>query len=378
MRTALLDPADQAWAPLVESVAADIYYLPGYVAACARREGGRPLLFVASEGGNLWLQPLIVREIPEQGPGGGRARPILDAVSPYGYSGPLISVVDGSADMWEKRAVRQFRDCLASEGVITAFIRLHPILNRAVAGVGAHESLTLRGRTVLVDLSKSAERQWGELRENHRRHINRARRAGFVAAIEGDAGKFPMFRDIYLESMDRVGGSSYHRALVEDLPELAAQNASNFYVSAVRLGGDIACMGLFTEKGGIVQYHLGATANKYIRYSPSKLMIQHAIEVARERGNHLFHLGGGIGGADGSLFHFKAGFSSEVLPFYTWDVVVDQAEYGALLSRISPLSPDSAGEDDHYFPRYRASRFDAQQAGAAAGGAVRAKSLVMM
>lgn len=347
MRTALLDPAEEAWMRLVESVAADIYYLPSYVAACARREGGRPFLFVAAEDGNLWLQPIIVRKVPGEG--------FFDAVSPYGYSGPLVSAAQGAPDVWATRAARRFRDRLEREGVITAFIRLHPILNRDVAGVGAHETVTLRGRTVLVDLGQPAELQWGEVRGNHRRHIRRARRAGFDATIEGDADIFPLFRDIYLESMDRLGGSSYHRALVEDLPDLAAQHASNFYVCAVRQGDDTACMGLFTEKGGIVQYHLGATANNYIRYSPSKLMIQHAIEAARQRGNRLFHLGGGIGGADDSLFHFKAGFSSTVLPFYTWDVVIDQAEYTALLSRRHVVPTDkSADGDESYFPPYRA------------------------
>lgn len=353
MRTALLVPSSPEWARSVASVAADIYYLPDYVVACARREGGQPLLFIAAEGGNLWLQPIIVRQIPGQLRGSWE-RPLCDAVSPYGYSGPLVRIADGRFEDWSERAAAHFRECLADHRIVTAFIRLHPILNRDVAGVGAQGRLTLRGRTVVVDLTLPADAQRAALRLNHRRHIARAQRAGFVATIEDDPAVFPVFRQVYLEAMDRLGGSSYHRALVEDLPQLAAHDDSSLYVSVVRKDGEVACMGLFTAKGGIVQYHLGATANNYTRYSPSKMMMQHAIEVARDRGNRLFHLGGGIGGANDSLFHFKAGFSGATLPFYTWDMIVDEPAYRALLARMEDLLPAGDPEAERYFPRYRA------------------------
>ena len=81
-------------------------------------------------------------------------------------------------------------------------------------------------------------------------------------------------------------------------------------------------------------------------------MLDYARTWARQRGNDVLHLGGGVGGRADSLFQFKAGFSPRRHAFHTWRVIVDPDQYEALCAR----RPGSENADDatDFFPRYRA------------------------
>jgi hypothetical protein len=82
-----------------------------------------------------------------------------------------------------------------------------------------------------------------------------------------------------------------------------------------------------------------------------KLLYDEVRRWAKDRGNSIFHVGGGVGGAKDSLFSYKAGFSSGRHPFHTWRVVTHRAAYESLLTRSGVVSEsiDMAG----YFPPYR-------------------------
>ncbi|MBV9999230.1 MAG: aminotransferase class I/II-fold pyridoxal phosphate-dependent enzyme [Verrucomicrobia bacterium] len=93
---------------------------------------------------------------------------------------------------------------------------------------------------------------------------------------------------------------------------------------------------------------------------------------ANEAGARVFHLGGGVGASQDSLFHYKAGFSDRRHDFAIWRWVVQPGLYRELCARrarvhelqgLEPASPD-------YFPAYRCpvvARTPASTAGTAAG-----------
>ena len=65
----------------------------------------------------------------------------------------------------------------------------------------------------------------------------------------------------------------------------------------------------------------------------------------RNEALNVLHLGGGVGGAQDSLMHFKAGFSDRRHLFKTWRVVLDEQQY----TELSGKEPESTG----FFPAYR-------------------------
>jgi hypothetical protein len=62
------------------------------------------------------------------------------------------------------------------------------------------------------------------------------------------------------------------------------------------------------------------------------------------------HIGGGVGGQDDNLLHFKIGFSKSHYPFKVWKWIVDQARYDRLCyGRDTALPVANTG----HFPCYR-------------------------
>jgi hypothetical protein len=76
---------------------------------------------------------------------------------------------------------------------------------------------------------------------------------------------------------------------------------------------------------------------------------------AQERGNHLFHLGGGRAGKDDSLLAFKARFSQRRHQFHIGRWILNADLYHALCEqRVSHARRAGlALEANDFFPRYR-------------------------
>ncbi len=288
------------------------------------------------------LLPIIVRGIPGQDAGS-------DAISPYGYPGPLFQ---GDAD--SDFIVRAFAGVIAhlrDNDIVSLFVRLHPILNRHLAGLIREGVVVEHGETVVIDLTATTADLWSATRSGHRNEINRSIRAGNRAYIDADWVNEARFVDLYVATMGRVGASAAYMFGADYLRDLREALGSRLHLCVVDVDGTIAAAGLFTEECGIVQYHLSGTDEAFAQARPTKLMLHFVRGWMKERGNRVMQLGGGVGGARDSLFDFKAGFSRQRQPFHTWRVVIDPKRYAALSQARHPgVDPtDLRG----YFPLYR-------------------------
>jgi RimJ/RimL family protein N-acetyltransferase len=194
----LLTPDNPRWATFLDSTQYDFYHLPDYAALSASQEAGMPQgLLVEGDRGSMLL-PIIVREISP-----GRR----DAVSPYGYPGPLVGGTDDPAFLREALAVGIH--ALRAAGFVSLFIRFHPLLNGdPPQGLG---TMVRHGDTVSIDLSLSEDELWRQTRENHRRNIVRARGLGYVASMDGAWSHFEAFKHLYRLTMERNNASAYYR-----------------------------------------------------------------------------------------------------------------------------------------------------------------------
>ena len=95
-----------------------MYHVPDYVTLDARLYGGAPAAFWFERDRRRLLIPLIVRDIPGSG--------LRDALSPYGYPGPVSDAAPEDDDFWDA-ACTAFIETLRAQGVITAFMRMHPL-----------------------------------------------------------------------------------------------------------------------------------------------------------------------------------------------------------------------------------------------------------
>ena len=344
------------WLEALSILRHDVYHLPSYVGFAARRqEVGAPLAFVAEQDGRWFFVPLIVRRIPESlGIG---SDPLYDATCPRGYPGPLVQTDPGpDGEAFVDRATAALCAQLRERSIITAYMRLHPLLLPSLAPLRRAGVVVDHGASVSIDLSLSRQDMWLQTRHNHRRDINRAVREGFVARIDEAWQRFDQFIDLYAQSLERLGGDTFWRLSREYFDDLRDSLGRQSRLCVVEIRGEVAAAAIVTEVDGIVEYHLAGTADARVSASPSKLIVDFVRGWAKERGNRVFHLAGSLRAGD-SLDHFKAGFSKRRHPIYSWRVVADPAAYGRLVERRDALegSPVSLGSEA-YFPAYRGPR----------------------
>ncbi len=159
--------------------------------------------------------------------------------------------------------------------------------------------------------------------------------------------------EVYRATMRRVGAKEFYLFsdnYFEDLKGVLEDKLDLWTVLSP--DGEFAAGGVFTVTNGIVEYHLGGTAEKYLSTAPSKLMFSDVRNWGKEAGNRVFHLGGGLGGKTDSLFQFKAGFSQDYADFFTFRMVLDQPKYDRLEKKWRLLSGELKQDLDS-FPIYR-------------------------
>jgi CelD/BcsL family acetyltransferase involved in cellulose biosynthesis len=338
MKSELIETDAPVWEEIVRRVPHDFYHRPAYVALSAEHEGGAARALLVEDGPRGMLLPLVIRPIPGS---------TSDATSPYGYPGPLVWGT--SEPGFESDAFRAGIEHLGSEGVVALFVRLHPLLD-AVPPVGVGRLVT-HGETVSIDLSRSSDELLAQMRTNHRRDVGKALRSGYVARVDETWGHFDTFVRLYRETMERLSAEERYMFDESYFRKLRTALGPSLSLWLVMTGENVAAAVLFVETAGIVQYHLAGSDEKYAHARPTKLLIHAVSGWARERGDMRLHLGGGVGGADDSLLHFKAGFSDDRHVFRTLRVVVDEGEYARLVA-----AGDAArdpGDLDGFFPLYR-------------------------
>ena len=309
------------WMDVLErSCQYDFYHTPDYHLLAQEQGEGQPYLFVFSDQPYMIALPLLLRPVTSI-PGLEKlGEGWWDATSVYGYAGPVASHCE-----IPERVAQTFHAHLCAvlrqKGVVAVFSRLHPLLPQRAWLSAAGECLSL-GPTVSIDLTLLPEQQRAQYRSNHRRDIRKLISMGMTCVWDREQLHLDTFIDMYYERMRQLNASddyffapAYFRRLV-DAPNLHLQH---FYCT---LDDQIICGGLFSLCNGIVQYHLGTTKHAYMRLSPTKLLFDTVREWAIERNAHVFHLGGGVGAKEDSLFHFKAGFSHRRHEFATWNWVL--------------------------------------------------------
>jgi Acetyltransferase (GNAT) domain len=346
----LVEPGSELWTSALRDLRHDFYHMPNYVRLCVSLyEGGKPRAFIARDDEGLFLVPLIVRPIEKQPTG----TPLYDAISPYGYASPLVSVRPGCDEArFVERAVDALIERLAEEKIVSVLCRLHPLLPVPLSALERRGPVVEHGPTVYCDLRREPQETWYGTRETMRRQIRGALQYGFVAEEDPTFRYYDQFQEIYAATMRRVKATEWYFFDREHFLGIREALADTMHLMVVRLGEEVVCAGLFAETCGIVEYHLAGTRDGYEDRDVSKLLIHHAREWGHERGNDVLHLGGGVGAANDSLLHFKSGFSKLRGTFHTWRVIVDDNAYRALVSQMGDRT-SNASQPTSYFPQYR-------------------------
>ena len=299
-----LDPA--AW----DALELDAYYRRPYVEAAALLDKGRP--FLLEHDGARFAG--IERDEPR------------DVVTPYGYGGPTA---DGFWDAYEEWA--------RERGVVTTFVRFHPLYgNQRGAPIHVDELAP----TVAWRLDPDRDLLAG-LHFKHRNKVTKAENAGATVTQHDGLGEFvPLYED----TMRRVNADDFYffePAYWERLGELPLVRFD------AGIDGEVVASALCLATPPWLHYHLSGTTDAGRTTGSSTLVLLEAARWAQANGYERFHLGGGLGGKEDSLHHFKARFDPEgLVPAAVGKAIHDEDAYRR-------LSGGSEAVFEGFFPAYR-------------------------
>jgi hypothetical protein len=340
MTASLLEPSAREWKETLQHVGHDMYHVPEYVVLDARLYGGAPAAFWFERDGHRLLIPLIVRSIP--------GSELRDAISPYGYPGPVSDAAPGDAAFWQQ-ACSAFVETLHGEGIVSAFIRMHPLLGGPVPAMKDTGAMVHHGETVSMDLTVSLDEMWSQTRSDHRNHINRAKRAG-TRVVFDDWDRLGEWVEVYHDNMRRVGATDYYFFTREHLAALHDAVGDRMHLAVALEDDEVVGGNTFFEYDGIATGYVSSTRRAPKRYA-DEMLYDEVRRWCKERGDEVFHLGGGKGGANDSLFSYKAGFSPSRHPFHTWRVIADPSSYRDLVREHRPEADPA--DLTTTFPAYR-------------------------
>lgn len=338
LKCEIVSPDDARWSGLLGGVQHDVYQTPEWATLSARFEGGQPIAVLVTSTDGQALFPLLRREVS-----GG----LWDATSPYGYPAPVADFVP------TKAALDSIIFALAAEfgsaGCASLFLRLHPWIS--TAWPWPEEIIRATGRTVSVDLGQDVEEYEASLRKSHRYDVRRSMTRGLTVRLDNSDESIRAFRTIYAATMERVGASDIYLFEEAYFASLRDSFGDAFELHLAHVDDQVVAGAIFLHSnGGTVQYHLSATHPAHLSWQGTKAILDSKIRQSLHRQDLTrLHLGGGRGGSEDSLLHFKRGFGSSEHVFRTLGIVLNKDAY-AELCRVNGTNPNP-----DFFPAYRGS-----------------------
>jgi hypothetical protein len=327
-------PPDEWDALLARLGCADVYLLRGYVESSCLLERGTPIfLHLSGSGGDVAFAS-ILREI--DGADGRR-----DAITPYGYGGPVA--------VGPEPPVYSFYELYdgwcASTGVVSTFIRFHPLFanqRQAPASVHAERLADTIGWSLAPELDL-----FTSLHPKHRNKVRKARAAGFEVAVREAPESLAEFAALYEATMSRLAATDFYFFPDEYWRSLEAGLREQIVLVEARQGGELAAAALCFATTPWLHYHVSGTSELGREAAAANLVLFEAACWGQGRGFEQFHLGGGAGGREDTLFHFKQRFFPAGRREAGVGKLVHDAEAYCGLAGLSELRLDG------FFPAYR-------------------------
>lgn len=339
---------DRQWDNIVQSFQNyDVFYLSGYVKAFKLHGDGEPLLFYYEDGNVKGINVLMKRDISADKRFREKLQPdiFFDVTTPYSYGGWLIEGDEDSTKLFDA-----YEKWCKENHIISEFVRFHPVLRNHSYSKSFY-NIRLLGKTVAIQLS-SKDGVWENITSKNRNMIRKARKN----KVQIYHGNFPeiyeKFRKIYNATMDRDNADDYYyfetkfyESIIKDL----SYHSQIFYA---QLDEKVIAAAIILTANGRMNYHLSGSVKKYQNLAPTNLLLYEAAMWGNANGYKTFHLGGGVGAQEDSLYQFKKSFNRGVnCQFYIGEKVYDEKLY----EELGYMREDvEFNKESSFFPLYRA------------------------
>ena len=327
----------------------DVYYLSGYVKSFEMHGDGEPILFYYEDSNIRTINVSMKKDISEFEFYNDKIpkNQLFDLATPYGYGGFIVegNSCPESINMLNKK----YEDFCIENNIISEFVRFHPLINNADIVKNMYDETTL-GKTISIDLC-TAEDIWNNITSKNRNVIRKAKKNGVEIYWGRDRNLYDIFIKMYNSTMDKDNATSYYyfdKDFYECILNDLKYNSLMFYAVYENM---IIAMSIILFANDRMHYHLSASIDEYKHLAPTNLLLYEAARWGNAHGLSCFHLGGGVGSSEDSLYKFKSSFNrNSDNNFIVGKKIFDKDKYEMLVSLRGFLEEDDINV---FFPQYR-------------------------
>lgn len=328
----------------------DTYYLSSYVKAFQIHGDGNPILFYYEKNEIKAMNVVMKRDIANNKHFSGKipANAFFDITTPYGYGGFILEGEFSETDL--KTLDDEYKSFCKDKGIVSEFVRFHPILNNSENIEELYEVLDF-GRTITIELN-SQEQIWDELTSKNRNVIRKAKKMGVEIYWGRSIDLFEKFVPMYNETMNKEDAKDYYYFEVDFYNSLLSDLRYNSLMFYAVYEEKVISMAIVMFANKQMHYHLSASDREYQHLASTNLLLYEASCWGCENGYRTFHLGGGVGNKEDSLFKFKKAFNKNSnTKFSVGKKIFNPEKYDRLLR----IRHETVGTklDQSYFPEYR-------------------------
>lgn len=344
-----LEESDK-WDTIVKSFSNyDVYYLSGYTKAFKLHGDGEPTLIYYHDTEIRAINVVMIRDIAEDKSFKDKieSKSLFDITTPYGYGGFIFEGIPTDNNL--KKFNGEYSNYCRSKNIISEFVRFHPILNNSKVNSEIYEVVDL-GKTITMDLI-SKEQIWNDLSSKNRNVIRKAIKSGVEIYWGRSPGLINEFIPLYNSTMNKDEATDYYyfnkefyKSVLEDL----RYNSLIFYALYDQ---KVISMSMILFGNENMHYHLSASDRENQNLAATNLLLYEAACWGSENGYKSFHLGGGLGSKEDSLFKFKKAFNKNSGTYFsTGKKIFNQEKYDEL---IEIRDTDCNNSNRTFFPQYR-------------------------
>lgn len=278
----------------------------------------------------------------------------FDFISPYGYSGPLIS--KNASHGFISNAWAQVQEYFLTTNIISCFLRLS--LDNEVPlfpGLINPTMLNIKGKIV------EEPEQWRLYENKVRKNVKRAKSNNLVFAIKGGSEVTPLemqdFHNIYVQTMTRTNAANSFFYPLQTFEDFALNSGNFCCFSFIYDSGTVVSCEMTLHSNECMYSFLGGTLEESFDKRPNDLLKHELINWGRNNGYKYFILGGGFGSNDGIFRYKKSFFPYDVVDYCTGRWIINEDRYSEIVEYWFKKNANSGNikelQEKDFFPEYR-------------------------
>lgn len=335
----------------------NIYYAYDHLKYFENNTNSLKYFLFKINGSNQIMMPIILREINSNNENDEieiGTEKYFDAITPYGYSGPLYGSEVAEQDL--KQFWKEVDNWYKKNNIITEFIRFS--LNKnylGYSGILINSLVNVKGQ-----LHNDFEKQWvsfsKKVRNNYRKAVTYKLHVKIFNSSEINEDIIKVFFDIYTDTMIRHNAKKLYFFSQKYFNNLILNNINEFTIAVVYQGEIPISTELIIKNGNVFFAFLGGTDSNYYNQRPNDFLRVEIIKWAIKNNYKYYVLGGGLKNGDGLYKSKKSLFpKDEDVTFYTGRKIIDYETYDKLCGNHMADYANIHKEElkNYFFPLYR-------------------------